>query len=86
MYRCNSNCAKQYDMHIDFLAVWKEGNDWAKDKICRAKFNRVNLKEIYSKAIKWVNVHKKGKIVHTKYKIEKSIIKTLKKEEEDNLE
>jgi len=31
-------------------------------------------------------VHKKEKIVHTKYKIEKSKIKTLKKEEEDNLE
>jgi len=31
-------------------------------------------------------VHKKEKIVHTKYKIEKSIIKTLKKEEEYSLE
>jgi len=31
-------------------------------------------------------VHKKEKIVNTKYKTEKSIIKTLKKEEEDNLE
>jgi len=29
---------------------------------------------------------KKEKIVYTKYKIEKSRIKTLKKEEEDNLE
>ena len=29
---------------------------------------------------------KKKKIVHTKYKIEKNRIKTLKNEEEDNLE
>jgi len=31
-------------------------------------------------------VHKKEKIVHTKYKTEKSRIKTLKKEEEDSHE